>query len=120
MVFTGALPRAHALSYVRAADAFVLNTGYEGFAHFVLEAAALETPIIMTDIPGNMEFLKDGVSALLVRHNDIEGITRAIFKIHRDPALSTCLISEAKKIPEQFSRDRLLRETEALFRSPVS
>lgn len=117
VTFTGALPRAEALSYIRAADVFVLNTGYEGFAHFVLEAAALETPIITTDVPGNSEFLKDGVSALLVRHDDREGIADAIFKINKDSMLSARLANEAKKIPEQFSLNRLLRETETVFRS---
>ena len=83
----------------------------------MLEAAALETPIITTDVPGNSEFLKDGVSTLLVRHDDREGIADAIFKINKDSMLSARLANEAKKIPEQFSLNRLLRETETVFRS---
>jgi len=118
--FTGVLPRAEAMEYIYAANAFVLNTGYEGFAHFVLEAAALHTPIITTDVPGNTEFLKDDESALLFSHNDIIALKDAILRIHKDQTLASRLTENAKEIPNQFSSERLLSSTEHIFRTVVA
>ncbi len=119
VTFTGALPRSETLAYLRAADAFVLNTAYEGFAHFVLEAAALGTPIATTDIPGNAEFLKDGESALLFSVGDTEAIVRTITRIHNDSALGARLARAAEEIPKKFSSERLLAETEKTLRALV-
>ena len=117
---TGALPREEVLSYMKAADLFVLNTGYESFAYLMLEAAALGTPIATTDIPGNREFLKEGVTALLFPEGDTKRMARAIMRAHNDPALGARLARAAEEIPKKLSRERLLKETETVLRSLVS
>ena len=114
VTFTGALPRSETLAYLRAADAFVLNTAYEGFAHFVLEAAAFGTPIATTDIPGNAEFLKDGESALLFSVGDTEAIVRTITRIHNDSALGARLARAAEEIPKNSPANDCSRKQKRL------
>src|SRR3989338_9996111 len=43
--------------YMAAADMFVLNTGYEGFSHQILEAMTAGVPIITTAVGGNKEVI---------------------------------------------------------------
>ena len=52
------------------ADIFLLNTGYEGFSHQILEIMAAGIPIITTDAGGNKEIIRDGENALIASYNE--------------------------------------------------
>ena len=51
----GFLPTADVVRWMRGAAAFVSYSGYEGFGLPPLEAAALEVPVIVSDIPAHRE-----------------------------------------------------------------
>ncbi len=55
--FLGNMPRKEALSYVKAADIFILNSGYEGLSHVILEAQALGITVLASKKGGNVELL---------------------------------------------------------------
>lgn len=57
--FFGNLPHAAVLSYIAAADAVVLNSGYEGLSHTLLEARFLGRTAIASRVGGNPEVLAD-------------------------------------------------------------
>lgn len=58
---------------VKAADAFVFSSRYEGLGMVVFEALAVETPVIMTEIPETLEVLGDRNKAIVVE-NSTNGI----------------------------------------------
>lgn len=60
-----------------AADVFVLPTRREGFPGAVLEAMALEAPIVATAIPTVAEAVVAGEHALLVPPNDVRALAAA-------------------------------------------
>ena len=53
--FVGRLQRADLAEWYRAADLFVLATGYEGFSHVAVEAAMAGLSMYMSDKGGNVE-----------------------------------------------------------------
>jgi glycosyltransferase involved in cell wall biosynthesis len=53
--FLGRLDRATLANWYRAADLFLLPTGYEGFTHVVPEAASVGLPSFVSDKGGNPE-----------------------------------------------------------------
>ena len=55
---------------MRAADAFVMSSAWEGLPIVLLEAAASSLPIVATDVGGNREVVADGVSGFLVPSGD--------------------------------------------------
>src|SRR3989344_2615641 len=57
-------------AYMAAADIFVLNTGYEGFSHQILESMSAGIPVITTAVGGNIEVIKQGENGFMVRYND--------------------------------------------------
>lgn len=81
--------------FLRAADAFVLNTRYEGLSHVLLEAMAAGAPAAVSAIGGNPEVIRDGENGLLFAVDDREGIARAIARLVGDEALADRLRSRA-------------------------
>lgn len=67
------------LPLVRAADAFVLPSRYEGFSNAVLEALAIGTPVVVTDCPGaNRDMVRPGIDGWLVRTEDPAAIAQGL------------------------------------------
>ena len=74
-------------SIYRALDLLVLPTYREGFGTSLLEAAAMELPVIATRIPGCVDAVCDGETGLLVPVRDAEALTAAIRIYLGDPKL---------------------------------
>lgn len=108
VLLTGRLERQMLLVYLKIADVFVLNTGYEGFSHQLLEVASVGTPIVTTDLGGNSEIIKDGINGLLVKYNDQPGLLAAISKILSSPELSRKLSLGAESRVQEFGVERMI------------
>jgi glycosyltransferase involved in cell wall biosynthesis len=61
-----------------ALDLFVQSSDYEGTPNVVLEAMALETPVVATAAGGTAELIEDGVHGLIVPTGDAEQLRAAI------------------------------------------
>ena len=83
--FLGAVPRPQALSYIKAADVFVLNSGYEGMSHVILEALNLGTPVLASDAGGNPEIVGD---SSLFAFNTVAEMKNKIAAVLAQPATS--------------------------------
>ena len=77
--------RADVADLLCAADVFVLSSRREGMPGSVIEAMALETPVVASDLPQVREIVSDEC-AMLVRPGDVDGFTKAILECqeHRD------------------------------------
>lgn len=71
------------LNKINSAAAFILSSDYEGMPNALIESMCMGMPIISTDCPsgGPRELICDGKNGLLVRVNDINGMTDAMKKI---------------------------------------
>ncbi|MDX9893223.1 MAG: glycosyltransferase family 4 protein [Patescibacteria group bacterium] len=96
---------------------FILNTGYEGLSHTVLEAMAASSPVITTRIGGNPELITDGVNGLLVEYNNQEQLREAIIKLDTNPELVKQFVAESKNILEKFSEQKMIEETIRVLQS---
>ncbi|MCB0914144.1 MAG: glycosyltransferase family 4 protein [Actinobacteria bacterium] len=65
VTFTGALPRAEALAWLSAADVTVVPSRWEGMALVPLEALALGTPVVGSDVTGLREAVASNVGDLV-------------------------------------------------------
>jgi glycosyltransferase involved in cell wall biosynthesis len=74
-------------SVYRAMDLFVLPTYREGFGTSLLEAAAMELPVIATRIPGCVDAVRDGETGVLVPARDAEALAAAMRVYLGDPEL---------------------------------
>ncbi|MGH7551753.1 MAG: glycosyltransferase, partial [Longimicrobiales bacterium] len=102
--------------YLRQADAFVLNSTYEGLPHVVLEAMTAGAPVIATNAGGTGEVVEDEVTGLLVPVGDATVLRSAVERLWRDPALGSRLTSEAaRRLQRHFDFDAMVDATEALL-----
>lgn len=100
-----------AARYLAAAQLFVLNTGYEGFSHTLLEAMAAGVPVITTSAGGNRELIRQGENGFMVKYNDEFNLLEAIKTLSKDAELREHFIVEGKKTAAQYTPERTIRET---------
>lgn len=106
----GKLSHNMVLNYLKAADLFVLNTGYEGFSHQLLEVMASGTPLITTAVGGNVELVMPNENGVLVGYNDKDSIKEGIEKILSDKIFSEKISLNARKKVEEFNEGRMIEE----------
>lgn len=101
-----------------AMDLCVLPTYREGFPNVLLEAAAMEVPVVATRVTGCVDAVQDGVTGTLVPPRQPEVLQRAISRYLNDPQL--------RKRHGKAGRKRALRDFrpqdiwEALYEEYVS
>ena len=118
VVFLGDVPHREVAWYLRQADAFVLNSTYEGLPHVVLEAMAAGTPVIATDAGGTGEVVEHEATGLLVPVGDAAALQAAIERLWREPALGGHLTAEAtRRLRAHFDFDAMVDATEAILAS---
>jgi glycosyltransferase involved in cell wall biosynthesis len=91
VTLTGALPRAEAIEWLRAADAAVLSSAWENFPHAAVEALATGTPLLATAVGGVPEVIRTGVNGMLVPPGDEEALAAAMRAVAEDAALAAAL-----------------------------
>lgn len=115
VIFGGKAERDMTLAAMQAADAFVLNTHYEGFSHVLLEAMAVGTPVITTNVCGNPELVTHEQNGLLVAPGDLEGLRAAIQRVLTQPAFRQSLIDASRETIHNLTWERLLTQTQPIL-----
>jgi glycosyltransferase involved in cell wall biosynthesis len=67
--------------FVAAATAVVLPSYREGLPRTLLEAGAMERPLIATDVPGCRQVVADGINGFLCRTKDAESLADAMRRL---------------------------------------
>jgi len=119
VLFTGAWPHEQVLLAIRAADIFVLSSRTEGLSHVLLEAMALGTPRVASDVGGNPELILHGVDGLLVPYNDPLMLASVLEDLLVDASQREALAASALSQVERFSWENLVNQTEALLKEIV-
>lgn len=92
-------------------DIFVLNTGYEGFSHQILEAMACGIPVITTAVGGNREVIRQGENGFLVKYNDEFNLIEGIKTLWQMPELRQEFIEQGRLTIQQFSVNTMVSHT---------
>ena len=109
-LFLGTRTRDELAQYVKASDAFVLNTSYEGLSHQLLEVMHIGTPIVTTPVGGNVELITNEVEGLLVPFNGVTEMTAALARLHEDAQLRESLVKNATARVQAFHEDAVITE----------
>jgi glycosyltransferase involved in cell wall biosynthesis len=124
-------PRLRCLGHVddmralyAASDLVVLPSWREGLSRALIEAAAMELPIITTDVPGCRDVVDHGINGLLVPLHDARAIELAIRLLLANPDLARRFGKAARqKVVAEFQvsivNERTLCKYSALLPLPA-
>ena len=107
----GQISHDDVLKYFKAGDIFVLNTGYEGFSHFLLEAMAMEILVVTTNVGGNVELIENAKEGILVDYNNKEELKKRIIELAKNEPQRYELTEKAKIKVTEFNKQKMLEET---------
>lgn len=111
ILFKGRLPHNEIVTYLNAADVFVLPTLAEGCCNAIVEAMACGLPIISSDLPFNDDILNEG-NSIRVDPMNVDEIQNAINKLWMNKELRTelskCALQTAKSLTIQSRAESIL------------
>jgi glycosyltransferase involved in cell wall biosynthesis len=80
-----------------AMDLFVQSSDYEGTPNAVLEAMALETPVVATEVGGTAELVRHGIDGIIVRPGSVESLVQAVGAALTDVHRVCARVAEARR-----------------------
>lgn len=101
--------------YLAAADLYILNSGYEGFSHQLLEVMIAGVPLITTNVGGNKEIIHQGENGIMVKYNDEFNLIEVIRAVWNNQELQEHFVAEGKKTAAYFNVEKMIKETVALL-----
>jgi colanic acid/amylovoran biosynthesis glycosyltransferase len=105
--FLGGVAEPRHREAIEAAHVFVLASLDEGISVAAMEAMAMETPVVVTDVGGMRELVTPGDDALMVPSKDPEALAQAIASILDDPELARRLSERSRqKVAREFHHRR--------------
>jgi glycosyltransferase involved in cell wall biosynthesis len=103
-----------------AFDLFVQSSDYEGTSNAVLEAMAMETPIVATDVGGTKELIQHGVHGLLTPPGDLDALARAIEESLNEPnAMAERCLAARNRVEQELSFDQRMKTVETIYEQLV-
>jgi glycosyltransferase involved in cell wall biosynthesis len=108
---------ANLREHLSAADIFVLPSRSEGFSNAIVEAMAAALPVVATNVGGNAEAVKDGVSGLLVPSEDPAALSAAIIRLLSDPSQAKTMGKAGKALAaENFTTEAMMNRITAVYK----
>ena len=103
VLLAGTLLPADLLEYYAEADVFVMpscksGNDRDGIPTVLIEAMAMEVPVVSTRLSGIPELVRHGETGLLVAPDDPAGLAEAIARLLSDPALAERLGKAAREL----------------------
>ncbi|HYE88333.1 MAG TPA: glycosyltransferase [Vicinamibacterales bacterium] len=99
-----------------AFDLFVQSSDYEGTPNAVLEAMAMETPVVATQAGGTAELVHDGEHGRVVPTGMVERLIWAIEAALADPAATRTMADRARqRVEGELSFESRVRRVEGIY-----
>jgi len=116
VIVPGLSPRDLRLKHAyNTADFFVLSSVHEPFGIVILEAWAMQCPVIAANVGGIAGFTQDGKTALLFNTKD--ELVDKMCQLASSPHLKQELVQTAKKEVQEYSWNRISDRLVAIYES---
>jgi glycosyltransferase involved in cell wall biosynthesis len=102
---------------LQAADAFALTSVSEAASLTLLEALASSVPVVVTDVGGNPEIVRNGVDGLLAPRGDAPAIAKALRTLLDDPERATAMGAAGRaRVEEHYQLQHTVAAYHDLYR----
>ena len=115
VVFAGRIPAHERFEWLASADFVAMPSRFESFGMVAAEALAVATPVVAFDIACLRALVTDEVG-MVVPAFEVDGLSRAITELARDPELRVRLGAGGPPTVAELRWDRLARRQGAVYR----
>jgi len=104
-------------STMAAMDVFVLTSTAESCPNAVLEAMAMETPVVVTNVGSVHELIGDSAAASIVECDDVSAVAEAIVQILRSLPQERAAKGRMgrRRVEERFSLERISEQQRSIY-----
>ena len=124
VVFRGEVDETELVAWYHRCDLLVLPsvTKAEAFGLVQIEAMACRKPVVSTDLPSGVPWVnRHGETGLVVPPGDVAALEHAITTVLADDRERRAMGERGRRrVDEEFTIDRMVRETTALYEELVS
>ncbi|HEY3884657.1 MAG TPA: GT4 family glycosyltransferase PelF [Vicinamibacterales bacterium] len=101
---------------LKAIDVFTLSSVSEAASITLLEAMAAGAPVVVTDVGGNPEIVRQRVDGLLTPRGDAGALAHALIEMLSDPGLAVSLgRNGAERVRSGYQLDRTIERYGAMY-----
>jgi glycosyltransferase involved in cell wall biosynthesis len=98
-----------------AATVVTLTSRFEGLPRALVEALTASVPVAAMAVDGVVEVVRDSVNGFLVAEGDTAALAARVVELLEDPARRAALAARAGEGLEEFDRDTMVRQQEAMY-----
>ena len=96
--------------YISAMDVFVLPSYREGFGMSVIEASAMEVPVVVTKYPGPSSAIEEGITGISVPVKSVQELILAVSELLKDRERSVAMGRAGREFVEgHFEQKEFIR-----------
>lgn len=115
IIYTGYVANSTIEQYYALMDVFVLPSYREGFPTSVLEASAMEIPVITTRVTGCCDSILEGETGIFVNH-EADQIEDAVIRLYSNQSLRKHMGERGREFVMSYFRQELIwNEIEKLY-----
>lgn len=101
--------------------ALIMSTGWDSFTCSGMEVQASGLPLVVSDLMGIRESVKDGVTGIVLKAGDAEALSGTMGRLLDDPEWRNRLGLQARaRVEDEFTIDRQLSALLEVMRSVIS
>lgn len=118
--FLGKMGHRETMDILKGCDLFILNSGYEGLPHTIIEAMAAEVPVVASRIGGTRDVIKDGETGWLVELGNIDDLLNKVIHVLENEEMRREVVKKAyQKVSSQFSWEKTVAELESVLEEVI-
>jgi glycosyltransferase involved in cell wall biosynthesis len=108
--------RPDMIDLYQAMDVFVLSSIREGLPNVLLEAMAMEVPVVATRIAGVPRLVEHEANGLLVEPGNVDDLARGMKRLLEQPGLRQCLAAAGRRtVEERYSFDVRMAKVRKIY-----
>jgi len=101
---------------MRAFDVLVLTSLHEGLPMVLPQAMASGVPVVVSNVDGAKDIIRDGVNGYLVKPKDIDTFAERILELLDTPPLAARFAKSALPIAEEFDINKMVKEQSDFYK----